>query len=137
MPSPQTLLTIVLRLGGGVMTLAFPMALLPTATMVSVHEALGLGAFPSPDAPLVGYLTRTLSLLYGFHGVLLLLVSSDVVRYAPIVRFLGIMNITFGLAVLGIDLWVGMPLLWTWGEGPMIAATGVVFLALVSRVPVR
>ncbi len=133
MPGPTKLLEILLRIGGATMLLAFPMALLPMATMASAHETLGLGAFPSPATPLVEYLARSASLLYGFHGGLLLAVSRDVHRFAPIIRYLGGMNILFGIAVFAIDLAVGLPTLWTWGEGPAVLLTGVFMLLLVRR----
>lgn len=134
MPAPKTLLVILLRIGGCAMVLAFPMALLPTTTMASVNEAIGLGVYPSPAAPLLEYLTRSISLLYGFHGALLLVVATDVVRFAPIVRYLGVMNVLFGLGVLAIDLAAGMPAFWTWNEGPPVLATGLAILYLGSRV---
>jgi hypothetical protein len=40
------------------------------------------------------------------------------------------MNIVFGAMVIAIDLHAGMPVSWTWMEGPPIAAFGVVVLYL-------
>lgn len=133
MPGPKRLLEILLRIGGATMLLAFPMALLPMAAMAPAHEWLGLGPFPEPATPLVAYLARSASLLYGFHGGLLLAVSRDVRRFAPVVRYLGGMNILFGIGVFTIDLTVGMPPLWTWGEGASVLMTGVFMLVLLGR----
>lgn len=135
--SPLFLLTLLLRFGGFAMLCALPMALLPTDWMASSHAWLGLGPFPQPAAPLVEYLARSISLLYGFHGGLLLVVSTDPRRFRPIVRYLGVMNILFGLGVLAIDLAVGLPMLWTLIEGPSVAITGVLFLFLAGRVEDR
>lgn len=134
MPAPATLLKILLRIGGSVMLLAFPMALIPTEWMAASHSALGLGDYPQPRTPLVEYLTRSISLLYGFHGGLLLVVAQDPRRFRPIVIYLGVMNTVFGIAVFAIDLGVGMPALWTWGEGPPVLATGLAILLLARRI---
>ena len=69
----EQVLVWMLRIGAVITIAAFPAALLPAETMADWHARLGLGPFP--DAPLTGYLTRSLSLLYGFHGVFTLIVS--------------------------------------------------------------
>lgn len=126
----------LLRLSGTVLLLAFLAALMPASTMRAVHEQwLGLGTFPA--SPLVDYLTRSISLLYGFHGALVWLVSTDVRRLRPVVVYLGWMNVAFGAGMLAIDLAAGLPWWWTWAEGPPILAIGVVLLVLVRAVPRR
>ena len=127
-----SLLTLILRIGGVATFSAFFTIFLPVEWMASTHEALGLGTFPR--AAVVDYLARSIALLYGFHGVLMLIVSTDPFRYRTIVTFLGIMNVIFGLAILGIDLHAGMPMWWTVGESVSIFITGVVMLLLVQRV---
>ena len=126
----ERLLVVLLRLAGGVTITAFLAMLLPTEWMAATHEWLGLGEFPR--APVVEYLARSIAALYGFHGVLLLLISRDPPRHRSVVRYVGAMNIIFGLMMVIIDLEAGMPMLWTLGEGPPIAAFGVVVL-LLSR----
>ena len=111
---------------------AFAAVFMPTAWMERSHRLLGLGAFPA--TPLVDYLTRSLSALYGIHGGVLLVVSSDVRRHAPIVRYLGVMNIVLGLLMLGIDLHAGMPAWWSWGEGPPVVVVGIALLVLIGKV---
>ena len=125
----ERLLVALLRLGGVTMLLAFGAVVMPTAWMASNHARLGLGEFPA--SPLVEYLTRSISLLYGFHGGLLLVVSRDVRRHVGIVRFLGFMNLLFGVAFVGIDLHAGMPLYWTLAEGPPVFGFGLILLYLV------
>jgi len=132
-PSVRLRLVIVLlRLAGAITASAFLAMLLPVEWMAWTHRALGLGEFPR--APVVDYLARSIAALYGFHGVLLLVVSSDPVRYRAIVRYLAVMNGLFGAIVAAIDVYAGMPLFWTLGEGPPIAAFGVV-LGWLSREP--
>ena len=124
----QRLLVILLRLAGGFTLLAFLAMLLPQDWMASTHEWLGLGAFPR--APVVDYLARSVAALYGFHGVLLLLIARDPLRHRSIVRYVGVMNVVFGMLLMAIDLQAGLPLWWTIAEGPPIAAFGVVVLYL-------
>jgi hypothetical protein len=129
----ERMLAGLLRLGGGITLCAFGALLLPTRWMASMHASLGLGEFP--DGPLTQYLTRSISALYGFHGGLLLLVSRDLRRFAPIVSYLGAMNLVLGIVLLLVDLRAGMPLAWTLAEGPPLSATGLVLLALSRAIP--
>ena len=80
--------------------------------------------------PITGYLTRSLSLFYAYHGGLLLFISFDVRRYLPLVQCLAGISLVFGVALLAIDAAVGMPIFWTAAEGPLIAVLGVVLFAL-------
>jgi hypothetical protein len=116
----EKLLVILLRLAGIAMLPAFLAIFLPTNWMIASHRWLGLGEFP--DSALVQYLTRSIAALYGFHGLLALIVSLDVRRYRPIVWYLAAMNVAFGIAMILIDLHAGMPWYWTVAEGPPIAA---------------
>ena len=110
---------------------AFGAMLLPSEWMAAAHRWLGMGEFP--NAPLTDYLIRSISALYGFHGVLVLLVAGDPLRYRRIVRYLAVMDIVFGLMMLAIDLRAGMPAIWTMCEGPPLVAVGVIILYLLSR----
>lgn len=130
----QRALVLLLRFMGCVLLLAFPAVLLPESWMASTHAWLGLGEFPA--SMLTDYLTRSIAALYGFHGVLVLIVSRDVVRYRPIVTFLGVMGIAFGAIILAIDLNAGMPWWWIAGEGPPLAAMGLLVL-LLNQAAVR
>jgi hypothetical protein len=127
----QRALVWLLRLSGTVLLSAFGAVLLPTEWMASTHHWLGMGEFP--QAAVTDYLARSVSALYGFHGVLILLVASDPVRYQRIVRYLGVMDIVFGLTMLAIDLHAGMPGMWTLFEGPPLVAGGVLVLYLLNR----
>lgn len=125
----ERLLRLLLRLAAGVLLTAFGAMFLPTGWMQSIHESLGLGPFPR--SPLVEYLTRSIAALYGFHGVLVLIVASDLQRYRPLARYVGVMNVVFGVAITVIDLLAPMPLAWTLLEGPPIAVFGIVILVLL------
>ena len=124
-------LVLVLRFSGVALLLAFGAMLLPTDWMAATHRWLGMGEFP--DVPLTSYLVRSVAALYGFHGVLVLLVAGDPVRYDRIVLYLGIMDIAFGLVMLAIDLHAGMPTMWALVEGPSLVGMGVVVLWLRGR----
>jgi hypothetical protein len=49
-----------------------------------------------PDLPITGYLTRSLSLMYAMHGAIVLLLSSDVRRFLPVVKVLAVLTILLG-----------------------------------------
>ena len=125
------LLVFLLRVGGVITVTAFFAIFLPVDWMASSHQWLGLGEFPR--APVVIYLARSNAAFNGFHGVLLLLVSTDPVKYRTIVSYAAAMNVLFGLIVFGIDLQAGMPAYWTFGEGPPITAFGLVIAFLNSK----
>jgi hypothetical protein len=134
----RRILVILLRLAGAITATAFLAIFLPTEWMAAVHARLGLGEFPR--VPVVDYLTRSIAALYGFHGVLLLLVSRDPVRHRAIVRYVGVMHVLFGAGLVAIDLHAGLPLVWALTEGPPIVAFGLLVLYLsrgLSIVPRR
>ncbi len=126
-------LAILLRIAGGVMLLAFGAVFMPTDWMAANHRWLGLGEFPA--SPLVDYLTRSASILYGIHGGLYLVVARDVRRHAPVLKYLAATAVLFGALMLGVDLHAGMPWYWTFSEGPSVLAFGVLLLVLQRSVP--
>jgi hypothetical protein len=75
----------------------------------------------------VEYLARSLSAFYAVMGALCLMLTSDLERYRPLVRFLGLAFALMSLVLLGVDLAAGMPWWWTTSEG----LGGVVFGALL------
>jgi len=124
-------LVFFLRFGGVVLLFAFGAVLLPTDWMAAVHRWLGMGEFPA--APLTDYLVRSVAALYGFHGVLVLIVAGEPARYERIVLYLGVMDIVFGLLMVAIDLHAGMPMVWTFLEGPPLVGVGMLILYLRER----
>ena len=126
------MLVFLLRLSGTFTSLAFLAMLLPVAWMDSIHRSMGLGELPR--APVVDYLARSVAALYGFHGALLLLISTDPVKYRTIVWLVSILNIVFGMMLVVIDLHAGMPKSWTLFEGPPLVVFGIV-IAWLNRHP--
>src|SRR5262245_31164276 len=121
-------LVVVLRFGAAVLMLAALAVVIPFAWMAAIHDLFGQGTLP--ELPLVGYLTRSVSAFYAYHGALIWLLSFDVRRYEKVIRFMAWANVAFGLLLVGIDVFVGMPWWWTATEGPIVAGFGGVVLAL-------
>ena len=128
-------LIILLRVVGVLSCTAIFACVMPTTWIAATHRWLGLGDFP--DAPITQYLARSLSAFYAIFGGLAIVVSTDVQRYAPIIRFLAYVTLAFGVLITGIDLVVGMPTSWTLFEGPMTFILGVIILLLARRVERR
>src|SRR5262245_20081986 len=110
MPANERLLRLLLRLEAVVLFLALPFAVMPTGWMDAVARAVGLE--PVPRAPLVEYLTRSLSLLYASWAPVCWLSASDVRRYRELIVVTAWVRVLFGAALLVLDLGVGMPLAW-------------------------
>ena len=128
----ERILVFLLRLVGAIMLLAWLAVFLPVDWMVAGHRLLRLGEFP--ESPLVDYLTRSISGLYGIHGGLLIVLATDLRRYAKVVSYVVWMNLVFGLLMIGIDLNAGMPWFWTVGEGPPILSMALIMLWLLRHV---
>ncbi len=124
-------LVLLLRLAGVVMLTAFLAMLMPVDWMASTHEWLGLGVLPR--APIVDYLARSVAALYGFHGVLVLLVAQDPIKYRTFVWYLAVMNVLFGVMITAIDMHAGLPASWTLTEGPPVLAFGIIIGVLNRR----
>ena len=132
MNARERALVLLLRLTGALLVLAFLAVLLPTEWMARTHRWLGLGEFPR--APLVDYLTRSASALYGIHGGLMIVLSRDVRRFAPVVVYVALAGIAFGATMIAVDLGAGMPAYWTLGEGPLILLAGFATLWLARGI---
>jgi hypothetical protein len=118
-------LVILLRLVGVPALFALAAVLMPVSWMAATHRWLGLGEMPT--APVVEYLARSLSAFYAVMGALCLVLATDMERYRPLVRFLGVVFALMSVVLLGVDLAAGMPWWWSASEGP----GGVVFGALL------
>jgi hypothetical protein len=125
-------LVLLLRFDGILLLTALFPAVMPFSWMRAVHESLGMGELPG--GPLIGYLTRSLSALYAVHGGVELFVSRDIRYYLPVVRFITILGLLFGLWMTGLDIAVGMPLFWILGEGPVIFLLFCVMFWLTAHV---
>jgi hypothetical protein len=128
MSKSEWALIVVLRFGAAVLMLAALAVVMPFSWMTGIHDLLGQG--PLPDMPIVQYLTRSVSAFYAYHGALLILLSFDVRRYAAVIRFLGWGNVVFGVLLVVLDVWAGMPWYWTLLEGPSVIAFGLVVVLL-------
>jgi hypothetical protein len=122
-------LVILLRIVGVPALFALVAVVMPTSWMAATHRWLGLGEMPT--GPVVEYLARSLSAFYALVGALCLVVASDLERYRPLVRFLGVAFALMSVVLLGVDLAAGMPWWWSASEGPGGIVFGVllVFLA--------
>lgn len=128
----ERILTILLRLLGVMMLFALLAIPLPRAWMAAIHAWLGLGPFPA--GPLVDYLARSISGLYAIHGGLLLVCSTDLRRYRPVLQYCLIAGLLFGAAMTAIDFHAGMPIYWSACEGPFVMVFGVVGLGMLRNV---
>jgi hypothetical protein len=131
MTRPERWLKFFLRFGAVVLMFAALAIFLPASWMRAANDALGLE--PLADTPLVSYLTRSLAALYAYHGVMVWVVANDLKGYRAIIRTIGWGDIVFGVAVLKIDLYSGLPWYWTAGEGPSLVCFGVLILWLLRR----
>ena len=122
---------LVLRAVGGVSLLAFLAAVMPEPWMVQIARVLGIDPFPS--SPLTFYLARNLSLLYGFVGVLLILISLDLDRYRPLVWYVAAGTILFGILQLVVNSMSGLPAWWTWGESGSTFCGGLLLYWIQGR----
>ena len=125
-------LILFLRLVGTVAGLAVFCVAMPYAWMDATHRFLGMGALP--DAPIVGYLARSTSAFYAMLGGLFWVMSCDLSRYRPLLRYVGLAIMLLGVALTVIDHLEGLPLFWQAGEGPFDAAIGAVILFLARSV---
>ena len=113
----------VLRLIGMSALLAFGASIMPNNWIVEASEYLGFDPFP--DSPLTYYLARNLSLMYGFTGVLLLIVANDLPRYRPIVRFIWAGTVAFAVLQWVVDSMAELPSWWVYGESMSTLAGGL------------
>ena len=121
----------LLRLFGGMAALALPTILLPVSWMAEIHAWLGMGAFP--ESGITDYMARSLSMLYGLVGLLILLMASDVERYRPLLAYTGWGSIAAGVILSGIGLHADLPTWWAYHEGPSSAAFGLLILCLLPK----
>jgi hypothetical protein len=111
-------LVLVLRVSGTLFLLAFVGAALPESWMKAVYEWDDLG--PWPGGALLVYLARAVSILYGFYGLLVLYLSFDVWRYAPLIRFIAIVSLPFA-PIMFVVIWTaGLPTIWAVSESTSI-----------------
>lgn len=114
----EKVLVLLLRFEAIVMLTALIPSIMPFEWMKDIHRYLGMGELPG--GPIMGYLTRSLALMYAMFGAVLLFISLDVRRFLPVLRFIAVLGIVFGVWMTALDVAVGMPMLWIAAEGPFI-----------------
>jgi hypothetical protein len=124
----ERFLKMLLRVVGTLAALGAFAVFMPTAWMARCHEWLGLGKFP--EGAIVEYLARSLSAFYAMFGGLLILVSGDPRRHASVIRYVAVIGMVFGAAILVIDILIRLPLYWTLGEAGSVLPLGAVILVL-------
>ncbi|MEZ6040451.1 MAG: hypothetical protein R3C20_08095 [Planctomycetaceae bacterium] len=100
--------------------------------MNSAHDWLGLGTLP--EAPIVSYLTRSLSLLYFIFALFTLGIAGNLRQYKPLVGIWGQAAGIAGIVLFGIDWHAGMPYAWTFTEGPPGIIIGATIYTLHHRI---
>lgn len=125
------MLVFLLRLAGCWLLLAWAALLLPEAWMMGMHQSLGLGEWPG--GPLTVYLARSVSMLYGFVGLMSLFMSFDAKRYLPLIRFSCWIGLILGPVMFAVGVFSGMPWLWAIVEGICIILFCVLILWAVAK----
>ena len=106
-------LVLYLKFIGYVSLLAFAAAFMPAIWMIKTADFLGV---EMADLPLSFYLARNLSLLFGFVGATLLVITSNMERYGALVWFVVRGTLLFGVMQLIANSMSGLPIWWTLGE---------------------
>lgn len=127
----EKLLVGLLRVVGTVEAVSLLAVVMPRAWMAQVHASIGLGDMP--PGPLVEYLARTVSFIYGGHGVLLWILAGDARRYRPIIAFTGAAYLVTAAMFLAINVTTGMPTYWTVIEPAACLVVGGMILLLNAR----
>lgn len=127
----KKLLILLLRVCGVIDLLALAVSFFPAGWIISLHGHLGMGPFPQET--IAFYLARSTSLMYAVHGVLLILISFDVERYGPLLRWLAGLSIVQGFILIVLDLASGMPWWWATSEGGLLLAWGCVIWWMTGR----
>ena len=125
------LLALLLQCVGGVAILAVVPLWMPRQWIEGAHQWLGLGEFPS--SPIAEYLARSVSALCAFYGGLLVVLSLDVRRYAPLIRYQAIAIMTLSACGVLVGRWAGMPMWFVSGDAAACWAYGIPMLMLVHR----
>ncbi|MFC1494039.1 hypothetical protein ACFL6W_02055 [Thermodesulfobacteriota bacterium] len=123
-------LKIILRISGIMLITAFGAVLLPYDTMARIHQQIGLGNLP--NAPILDYLARSVSLFYAMHGVIAIYISFNLMRYLQILKLLCYLGFLFGIALFIIDIKAPMPAYWAFTEGPIILSLNLAIYILAN-----
>jgi hypothetical protein len=122
----------LLRITGATEVLAFIAVVMPRAWMESSHAWLGMGTMP--DGPLMDFMIRQASYVYGMHGVSLWVLATDVKRFRKLITFNGISFLLAGPVFFLIDYATGMPIWWMVSDSLTCFVLGVALLWLNQRI---
>ena len=132
MTKEERFFRLFLRIIGTTALFAIIAVIMPYSWMNAIHQWLGMGELPAE--PVVGYLARSTSAFYAILGGLFWITSFDLHRHKVVLCYLGIVVVIFGAALFVIDLLEGMPLHWSFTEGPFNVGFGIVILVLSYRI---
>lgn len=125
-------LKLLLRLVGGICLLGLISLWMPRNWIEIGHRWLSWGEFPA--APIAEYLARSVSALSAFYGGLLVALSFDVRRYAPLIRYQAVAIMTLSACGLVVGSRAGLPLWFVGGDMAVCWAYCVPMLVLAGRV---
>ncbi len=128
----EKLLALFLKVNAFFFSLAFPAVLLPGALMADLSDFALFGSLP--QEPVVLYLARSLSVMYGMQGVLFWFISNDIQRYTPLIRLLAWIWVVSGTLFAAIDIFEGLPLYWAAAESVSAWMFGAVIFWLTEEV---
>ncbi len=121
--------SLILRVAGSLNLTALLFAFGPRRWLEWGHRTLLTAPFP--EEPVAEYLARSASLLYAFHGCLLIYATRDVRQFAGWLKLYGWLMVAAGFAFLAVDLRSGMPAWWAWGEAGTLLVGGLLVLWLL------
>jgi len=107
----QQLQRWLLRIAGATEILAFIAVIMPRSWMEAGHIWVGLGEMPG--GPLLMFMIRQASYVYGMHGVSLWVLATDLERFRPLLLLNGISFVLAAGVFFWIDYSSGMPWFWT------------------------
>jgi hypothetical protein len=131
-PNAEDYLKLLLRLIGNICLLGLVSLWMPRSWIEAAHRWLGLGEFPA--APIAEYLARSVSALSAFYGGLLVALSFDVHRYAPLIRYQAVAIMVLSTCGLFVGRWATLPLWFVGGDMVACWAYCVPMLVLAGRV---
>jgi hypothetical protein len=103
-------LRLLLRALGVICLLAIVPLIMPSRWLDAAHQWMGLGSFPSE--PIADYLARSVSSLCAFYGGLLLTLSCDVERFAPIINYQAFAIMLLSAFGIFAGTRAGLPTIW-------------------------
>jgi hypothetical protein len=125
-------LKLLLRLMGGICLFALVSLWMPRSWIEAGHRWVGWGEFP--DAPIAEYLVRSVSALSAFYGGLLIVLSFDVRRYAPVIRYQAAAIMSLSACGVVVGRWSGLPLWFVGGDAVACWTYCIPMLLLAGRV---